>query len=423
MIEVRPVREDERSAMDLVIDRSFSQDPVHPTHQGFFHQFQYLPMARSDFYWGVFVDGKPVAGLMLVPFEILIDSTPLHLVGLTGVGTDPNYRHQGYSLRLLQAVHEFLLNEGFDGAILHSAADMLYLKAGYELCFMHYKMCFEWKPSILPKILPMIEPIKKTHTRIQFYIAIDFSDALVYDLNYIFTHDIEYHLQFVKTQRNLLYFRTKLQELMIKGAQIVVLYRDDMPFAFMRYHLDKQTLSIDNFYAVYNHSLALLILIEAFMNELELKEASIEIHQKPIMGFKPIMDKIDVKVMENPLTGNMAIIFDPFRLLHQMQGTFSKRIAESIFSNSHVQIPLQIEQNRGYIQIDNHCVTIHKTDSLPSANPILISTREFNTMVFGYLPVDAILDHKFDKLAKEIRDLLQILFPCLHPMWDSFDSY
>jgi hypothetical protein len=58
-----------------------------------------------------FVDDLPVAGLLLVPYQIQIGHTCFQVCGLTGVGTDRKYRRMGYSSLLLQHVHIYLDNE------------------------------------------------------------------------------------------------------------------------------------------------------------------------------------------------------------------------------------------------------------------------------------------------------------------------
>jgi len=134
-IEIRPVKESEYATADLCINRSFSADLNHISRQGFFHEFDFAPWESLEFYWAVIVDDKPVSALMLIPFQLMIDYTPIQIIGLTGVGTDPDHRHNGYAGMLLDAVHAYFKKLGFDGAVLHSAADKLYHLHGYEIVF------------------------------------------------------------------------------------------------------------------------------------------------------------------------------------------------------------------------------------------------------------------------------------------------
>jgi predicted N-acetyltransferase YhbS len=432
IIEVRPIKPEEKAAVDLCIDLSFSKSKEEISHQGFFRQMNYLPLRKQEFEWAVFVDHEPVAAVMLVPFHIQIGVACFHLVGLTGVGTHPDHRHRGYSTKLLQNVHQYLKQEGYHGVVLHSGADELYLKNGYEPCFgaltgiiqqQHFK-----------EILNIKNPSFTT----EFLMGSDITENLFLQLWSIRNQDPFFCQRAVKIQRGLTYFSTKLKEQIESGKMLAIVKHKNKIIGYATAHLGK-ILSITEQYCLLSPAESRLQFVMQLwgdiLKQFEPLPTALEInifYEDSII--REIFRQFDEKIEWRYMTGNMALFFDSFLILNQMQSTFCLRLEASPFMNFIGTFRFHIEGKEPQ-HIDLHisrgevtCILLQdeKSSILP-IYPLIwegtITKREFTLIIFGFEEIFDVLDEDKmhgDAIAKEI---LPIIFPKQYPIWDYGDPY
>lgn len=432
-IEVRPVKAEEKQAMELVINRSFSKDPSNPTRQGFFNQFQYRPLARSEFFWGVFVDQKPVAGLMLVPFELSVCNMSLHLAGLTGVGTDPDHRHKGYASLLLKGVHDYLKLNGFDGAVLHSAADQLYIKNGYEPCFLEWKAKIPWSKTGVANLQAVIASNPDYECHIDFLLGIDLTRDIAQQLVQIRNESVTYNTRPVKTLRSVDYFYTSMQRYFAAGMTLVALYRQNHLHGYLIFKYDGEILHIGEFYSRSNTMLDRYVLINEILRQLDSTPKMIElIYFKCDNVTETFVEECNGTYDPFLFTNNMATLFHPIDLLQRSQGIYSIRLADSSLRGTNLSLTIQIENDFCQFLISNYTLSLRKLSkiefdqlkpSLLPANFLILTTHEFCTAFFGYVPVQEIFDEKMTPLSEENKKFVLLLFPELNPAWEFFDQY
>ncbi|MHA1821867.1 MAG: GNAT family N-acetyltransferase [Promethearchaeota archaeon] len=157
--EIRPVLYEEYDKVKDLIALSFAKDPGNYEIPGFIE----ICLESEEFFWGVFIDGEPVSGTMLVPFQFHIGDASFQVLGLTGVATHPDHRHKGYAYRMINKIHEYAFAKGYDGCVLHSAADLLYRKLGYEHVFNDWQISLKLsRNNIEGNFLRKIEKFIKT---------------------------------------------------------------------------------------------------------------------------------------------------------------------------------------------------------------------------------------------------------------------
>jgi ribosomal protein S18 acetylase RimI-like enzyme len=135
-LEIREVRKEEIENVKEMVRRAFSSNPNGKVaDHGFFRQLEHVPLSSPEYFRAGFENGVPVTALMAVRFIVTMGIVPFKIAGYTGMGTDRSARGKGYASQLLQHYEKFLENRGYDGIVLHSAADMLYKKNGFEIVF------------------------------------------------------------------------------------------------------------------------------------------------------------------------------------------------------------------------------------------------------------------------------------------------
>lgn len=421
-IEVRPVKESEKTMVELCIARSFSKDPTNPIIPDFIK----IDLADSNFFWGVFVDGKPTAGLKLIPFEIQIEKTILRVLGLTGVGTDPDHRHKGYASMLLQGVHKYLRERGFDGTILHSAADLLYAKNGYEFAFC------EWEGQVDPKKIFDIgnsfqkEP-KNKEIHAEFYIRSDINQKIIDEIFELRNNSNLYRSRPYRVNRSRDYTFSQCLRLLERPNMIMeVLYHGTNAVGYLfadnkgdKLEIIEQYCKDDEHHENEFYILLWKNLIDQF-DELPKNIVIKTYFQDEII--KNMIPNMGGKFYRLALVGNMAYIFDPVAILTKMKPTFEKRIKYAHGLNDRYFFILNIGDTQLMFEITpkaNESIQIKRVNGMQLDNrncPIFkIPKDEFAGLIFGYLSLDD-LDLPNDPI-------LNTLFPLLEPVWDYWHKY
>lgn len=79
------------------------------------------------------VDGRSVSNLTLIDYTVRIGSARLRMGGIAGVGTLEDCRNKGYSRSVLEDTTSYMMQEGYDVALLFGIPDY-YHKFGYAVC-------------------------------------------------------------------------------------------------------------------------------------------------------------------------------------------------------------------------------------------------------------------------------------------------
>jgi GNAT superfamily N-acetyltransferase len=429
VVEIRPVRPEERKAVDRCIDISFSQSVETIHHQGFFRQFDYIPLRRPEYYWAVFVDNEPVAGVMLVPFLLQIGHACFHLVGLTGVGTVPAHRHKGYSSKLLQAVHTYLKTQNLDGAVLHSAADQLYIKNGYELCFGDWIGSLQATPYVRQQLQKIAGPSTRER-HVIFYLPDEFTPELsdqLWNLWYLCAHCLK---RPVRLLRSKYYFFQKMLQLLREGCSLGVLYDQNVLRGYVLCQTNGQKVTYLDQFCVSDSSQDFARLWLSFLEELSVEPPYLEICSFPQEStVVDLVSRLGGNADWKLMTGNMAQFFNPKSCLRRMIGDFIQRIENSRFKSGDYEFFLQIENSDKQYDLfrfytSHGELTFQKVNVFPRSGRICrIEYRQFTCMLLGFTLAEEILDDEQYGSDTEFIELLGVLFPKLDPVWEHFASY
>ena len=426
-LKVRPATEKEYDAVKLCIARSFADDPDNPGMP----VFMKAPMLRNDYLWGAFVDGSPVAGTMLVPFELEIDGCRIRVIGLTGVGTDPDFRRKGYASRLLEGIHEFVAGEGFDGMVLHSAADMLYRKLDYEFAFCAWEGSFS---------ADMLEEFESKAYSVDFLLPMEIQSALVDDLNKIRSQSGQFQRRNMKVVRTDETFAYQLKNMLtLRGYMLAVLRNSDDILGYSIFRAKDRSLSIVELMPKNPDEETYACLLKGITDEFtaDFKEVKISLYTEDYEIIRMI-EKYSGSVTKRYLTGNMVCIFDPAEILRKLEPAFNRRLnanedelrpiknkldfkidVTSQFTGKRSIISFKFDPKEPVIQMERTKVI---KDLSGIEQVVRVNWDEFTALVFGFVELDdtEILENKQDP---EIQSILAILFPPLEPIWDYFHEY
>jgi predicted acetyltransferase len=431
VISVHPVQESEKATVTRVMDRAFSKDPMKIQHQGFWRQFNYISLRCPEFFWGVFADEVPVAGLLLVPYQIQISHACFQVCGLTGVGTDQKFRRMGYSNLLLQNVHKYLKEIGIDGTILHSAADELYIKNGYELTFGDWVGSLELTMVARKKFKDIIEKAQVDQSKryVQFYVSSELSENLTKELFAIQQRSAQFTHRFVRVPKSWNYFHHKLSEHLENRVSLGVLYEDKVATGYFLARTEPQLISFFDQYLLHEIKSNYAIMWNAFLEQTgNPKEIQVKAYYEDLILSEFVQD-LGGKWHWNLLTVNLAQFFNPLIVLQKMQSDLSIRLEDSKFYDLDKKIILTIESQPFELELHRGVVMIHPPREI--LNPttmdkilnVQITSRQFTAIVLGFISVDEIIDLQGQDIESEQIELLKVLFPELHPIWDRFDNY
>jgi len=91
-------------------------------------------------------DECSIARLWIVDRQMRIGPCPVLTAGIAGVGTDPEYRGQGLSRRVLEASLELMRREGYDASMLFGIQDF-YHKFGFATCFPERQLLLDTRDA------------------------------------------------------------------------------------------------------------------------------------------------------------------------------------------------------------------------------------------------------------------------------------
>jgi predicted N-acetyltransferase YhbS len=434
-IEIRPVHESEMDAVRNCIMRSFSKDgePIH--EPGFFKQFEYPPLPHSDHCWAVFVEGTPVAALMLVPFTIQLEKCSFTTVGLTGVGTVPEHRHKGYSSQLIQKLHQHLKEKGFDGAVLHSAADLLYKKNGYEFAFCSWEGQIECTESNYRLLNSLVEEYQKVSGS-GFYVEHLSRDKAGLDENFarkLLTLRIESPLhtrRYVKIPLSFQRYYAKLQERIQGGAILSILYRGKDILAYSLTNTQPNKLEIVDYSTSQEEKLCHLMLWKNLVDDLTQGLCTLTLktyaEDQILHG---LIEQFNGKIHKNMFTGNMATFFNPAGVMARLQSTFSNRLQNSLDTAITTHFHLKIDQTLLDIKISRGLVQIIPVDKVPklqdsslSLPEVVMDAGDWIALILGYISAVELYEDN-GNIEPVVKKVLILLFPELNPVWDYYISY
>lgn len=123
MTDIRTIRQDECDEYLTVLCVSFALD-MDRARTAFFGE----PYFSLDRKWALFIDGKIVSILTVVPIEFGDGKG----IGIAGVATNEAARGDGYATELLKHVCSYYESKNEGRALLFARADSLYLRAGFR---------------------------------------------------------------------------------------------------------------------------------------------------------------------------------------------------------------------------------------------------------------------------------------------------
>jgi predicted acetyltransferase len=425
-VEVRPVKEHEEKLVELCIARSFSKDPTNPTIPDFIK----IKLMDPNFFWGVFVDGKPVAGLKLIPFEIQIEHTILHVLGLTGVGTDPNHRHKGYASKLLQGVHQFLKKKGFDGTILHSAADILYVKNGYEFAFCEWEHQINLEP-FLNECNLILKNSQFSEYHAEFYIRSDITQSITDQLFSIRNSSILFKNRPFRVNRTSNYMFEQCLRLLERPNMVMeILFNSNIPIAYLFAEIKEERIDIIENYSIYDEKECYILLWKNLIDQFENLPKNLIIktyfHDEII---KSIVKQFQGKTYRLAMVGNMAHLFDPASIIKKLKPTFEHRMKNKIPKTEFHSFILIVRNQQIIFEINDSQLNLIDAQPIPTKNQeyeslpkFEIPEDEFAGLIFGYLELED-LDIIHGTNFSELEPTLRILFPPLEPIWDYWHKY
>ncbi len=436
-IEIRPIRPEEKKAAELCINRSFSKNPDHIEPQGFFNQFNYMPMEREDLFWALFLKGKPVCALMLVPFQLTIGEMSLSLLGLTGVGTDPDHRRKGYASMLLNRLHTYMEKQGFDGAVLHSALDQLYYKNGYEFSFCTWGAIIEMNYLRIDELLDDYQDGEALYLKIyQKGLGMEAEDVrkIIMQLYPIWQHSPNRLRRKVSLLRSEYYFLHKILEKFDNGNYIVTLSQHEKILGYALI----QPKEGDTQYEIFE----IYSLVESPLHYLKLIRSISEINSAPNLSIFIDFYSEDTKLMEliqrlspkyyhNIFPKNMANLFNPVEIIKKYIPTLNLRlgqILENLKGPFDTKINVILDGKEVLLRASKNLLTITELgdpseNTLKSRSALHISKHEFIAMIFGYVPIEDLDLEGYNNLSIFNQNLLKSLFPPLDPIWDYLATY
>jgi predicted acetyltransferase len=94
-----------------------------------------LNEVKGDHGWKVEIvkDDQSISRLWIVDRQMRIGRCPVYTGGIAGVGTNPEFRNQGLSRRVLEASVELMRRENYDASFLFGIRDF-YHKFGFGTC-------------------------------------------------------------------------------------------------------------------------------------------------------------------------------------------------------------------------------------------------------------------------------------------------
>jgi predicted acetyltransferase len=447
-LEIREVREEEIQKVKLMVSKAFSPNPdVKIEDQGFFKQLEYVPLLSPEYFRAGFIDGQPMTSVMAVRFITAFGIVPMKIAGYTGMGTDRSARGKGYASKLLQEFEKFLEKRGFDGIVLHSAADMLYKKNGFEIVFGFGN--FSIAPEGLEKYLQSeMENYKSRNFKTKIIKSVkDFPQIIDITIKIDQVHRNLYPITF-NVIKNRMFWEQYLNYFFANGFSIALLSEPEYQgqenqikqraIAYMLYKIEKMQPPEEHFkLSIYelpstDHSRyisAYLIkeIIESVKYSTPIKQIEGS-YQHGRHDLSDLVTKCEGTTYTSLTSKNMFHIINIPSFLKKMEPEFVRRLEETKKSHNH-KIILKVKESglELLFRIENNMISIteHNPNEQETLAKITIEHEAFYALIFGsFEPKDLLEDCEFENTEKtDLIELLAKLFPFSGPVWPALYHY
>jgi GNAT superfamily N-acetyltransferase len=426
-IEVRPVKKSEMDIFIKCLSRGFAKDLENISVPGFVSQNNNLKLT-DEFYWGVFVDNIPVAGLIIIPLDFIIGYSTFHVVGFTGVATDPDHRHHGYATRLIQGVFTYLKQSGYDGVILQSSADLLYRKNGFGYTFWEWAGDLIWSKSTESNYNSeyLNESSRKDEDiKIEFLLPSEVSLDNCAVFNQIRERSPQYLQHKFRTIRSDRYFKAKFEQ---HNAIIpLICYNNEnfpIAYLFAKFDNGKNEINVFEQYSLSNKPEIFISMWKALKDEFDFEEIKFkfDLYSEDEV-VKNLITEGGGNVYKCYKANKMATFFDTYATLQRLIPTFSYRIS-SLAIETPFKFVLLVEDEGFLFTIHTLNLNIQPFSSNAKSDlpQFKLSRDEWIALVFGYIEIDDVETYENPDLEK-LEPILHVIFPEIEPIWDYFQTY
>ncbi len=447
-LEIREVREKDMQTVKQMVSKAFSPNPeIEIKEQGFFKQLEHVPLPGPEYFRAGFVDGQPMTAVMAVRFVASFGFVPIKLAGYTGMGTDRAARGKGYASKLLQNFEKFLEARGFDGIVLHSAADMLYKKNGFEIVFGFGN--FTISPDGLEKYLRSEADTYKNRafkTKIIRSVK-DFPQIIDISIKIDQIHRTLYPTTF-NVIKNKMFWEQYLNYFFANGFSLALLSEPESQstaeqikqraIAYMLYKIEKLQSPEEGFkFTIYEllsteHSRYLdAYMIKEIMESVKYATPITQIegaYQSERKDLASLVEKCEGKTYTSLTSKNMFHIINIPSFLKKLEPEFIRRL-ETTRKNHNFNFILNIKEMNLELLflIENNTISIseHKEIEQNKYPKVIIEHEAFYALIFGsFEPQELLEDCEFENTDKEeLISLLSVLFPFSGPVWPAIYHY
>ncbi len=415
-VKVGPVLEEEMEGVLHGMDAAFCPPEGPVRGQGFTDVLPFEPLTSLEYLRVVRVNNKPVAATIIIPLFLQVGKAILKAAGLTGVATWHGQRHKGYASALLDDVHAFLGERGFDVVILNSAASQLYLKHGYETSHQSFSLSLPWDRAV--RLAKTEQPVKTLE-------IIPATSTVIPTIHEIYTNNPvtrARQLQILRTYARFLkrfaFFTKRGDNFWLaidKTSRSIVAYawetRDGYPELFS---------STDNpaHYAS---------LIGHFVDSHANQEHPAQMALCPLPEHLNLIHLVHTyggTFTEGAMSAKMSKIVSVERVLQKMLPAFEWQL-QAVKSAPDCTFILEIDSQAFQVHSQQGHIDICKVTSKkkPESN-FSMTPQELTMILFGIAPVAEIIgDNNIYRGDKDRRALLEILFPPRKPFILPFNDY
>lgn len=397
------------------MDAAFCPPEGPVRRQGFTDVLPFEPLTSLDYLRVVRVNNTPVAATIIVPLFLQVGKAIFKAAGLTGVSTWHGQRHKGYASILLDDVHAFLGERGFDIIILNSAASQLYLKHGYETSHQSFTLSLPWDGATR---------LAKTG---QSEGTLEILPATLEDVETL--HDI-YNNNPVIRARQLQFLRTYAR--FCKRFT----YFDHRGYRFWKV-LDKNSKAIvayagetqDGFPEIFsatddpNHYAAM---IRHFVDNHAKEEHPARISLCPLpehLNLIHLVQGYGGTFTEGAMSAKMSKILSVERVLQKLLPTFEWQL-QATTAVPDCQFFLKIGLHSFQFQVNQSHIDIIESSTNDPAKIFALTPQELTMLLFGIAPVVEIIgDTELYRVDENRGRILEILFPPRKPFILPFNDY
>ncbi len=412
---VGPIRQREMAEVLHGMDAAFCPPDGPVRGQGFTDVLPFEPLTSLEYLRVARVNNKPVAATIIVPLFLQVGKAILKAAGLTGVATWHGQRHKGYATALLDDVHTFLSDQGYDVVILNSAAAQLYLKLGYETSHQNFTLSLPWEDAIR---------LAKTD---QSGKALEIRRAMPEDIKIL--HEI-YNNNPVKCARQLQFLRTYA--------------RFCRKFAYYNHRgdrfwvgIDKNSRKIvayawetrDGFQEIFSSTdnpAHFAALIRHFVDNHANQEHPAQMTLCPLPEHLNLIHLVQTyggTFSEGAMSSKMSRILSVERVLQKLLPAFEWQL-QAVVKVPDCEFKLAIGPQLYQFQVSHSHLDITPATTKDLGNIFALTPQELTMLLFGIAPVEEIIgDNDLYRGEPDRRTLLEILFPTRKPYILPFNDY